>query len=337
MFPTTDPEVWAQELKDFVPERVFDVHVHLWRAEDIPQGIRFDPSDIGLDAFPSFTREQFRQTMARLLPGRTVEALAFGLPHKEIPREGVNRYVARTQAEDPGIRGLAVIGPHDDMAQVRSWIEGCGLLGYKPYWNLVRGKAPAEVTIRDMFAPEQLEYANRRGLLIMLHIPCPNRLAEPENKQQERELSRQYPDIAWVLAHIGRAYFMAALEGHLEELCGLDNVYFDLTFVSSPEVMAYTLRTAGVEKVLFGSDLPISDLKGKNVDFNNQRLYVTEQPFAWSMSNPALKLRFTRFYYEELRALKRAARTLRLTDRQVEDIFYGNAERIVRAVQNRRD
>jgi hypothetical protein len=73
----------------------------------------------------------------------------------------------------------------------------------------------------------------------------------------------------------------------------------------------------------------VSDLKGKNVEFNNQRLYVTEQPFSWSMCNRALGLKFTRFYYEELRALKRAARCLHLTDRQVEDIFYGNAERLI--------
>ena len=137
MFPMSDPEVWQQELKDFVPDRVFDVHVHLWRAEDMPAEVALEPSDIGIDAFPSFTMEQFRTTMDRLLPGRTVKALAFGLPHKNIPREGLNRYVSETQKRERTIFGLAVIAPHDPMQDVRQWIENYGLLGYKPYWNLV--------------------------------------------------------------------------------------------------------------------------------------------------------------------------------------------------------
>jgi glutamate-1-semialdehyde 2,1-aminomutase len=111
-------------------------------------------------------------------------------------------------------------------------------------------------------------------------------------------------------------------------------VYFDLAFVGHAPVIAYAIEKAGVGKILFGTDMPVADIRGKNVDFNNQRLYITEQPTAWSMSNPELGLTFTRFYYEELRAIKNAVRRLGLRDSQVEDIFFRNAERLI--VERRR-
>lgn len=329
MFPMTDSEIWEQELKDFVPQRVFDAHVHMWPPEAVPGDLDMRPTDIGMSTFRSYTKEEFTAAAARLLPNRSVGALAFGAVHRALARDPINRYVAAVQNAEPDLWGLAVISPYDPMETVERWIERYGLLGYKPYWNFVEHKEQNDVEIRDMLTPEQLDYANQRELIVMLHIPRKYRLAEPLNKQQIRELATVYPRITWIIAHVGRAYFMAALERHLEEVCGLDNVYFDLAFVGFAPVIAYTIRTVGAEKVLFGTDMPVADIKGKNVDFNNQRLYITEDPRAWSMSNPDLGLTFTRFYYEELRAIKNAARELRLTDSQIEDIFSRNAERLI--------
>ena len=329
MFPTTDAEIWEQELNGFVPDRVFDTHVHMWRPEDVPDDIEVKPTDIGLETFRGYTMDDFKASMARLLPGRSVGALVFGMVHRSLPRENLNRYAADVQKSEPDISALAVVSPHDPMEDVERWISAYGLLGYKPYWNLVEHKEQGDVTIRDMLSPDQLDYANQRGLTVLLHIPRACRLADPLNKAQIREVAVEYPNVTWIIAHIGRAYFMAALEGHIEEVCDLDNVYFDLAFVGSAPVIAYAIRTAGVRKFVFGTDLPVADIKGKNVDFNNQRLYVTEEPRAWSMSNPGLGLEFTRFYYEELRAIKGAARQLRLSDAQIEDIFFRNAERLI--------
>jgi predicted TIM-barrel fold metal-dependent hydrolase len=330
MFPTTDADVWEQELSSFVPEHVFDAHVHMWRPEDVPADIEIGPSDVGMETFRGYTMDDFKASSERLLPGRSVSALVFGMVHKDLPRENLNKYVAEVQRSEPAISALAVVSPSDPMEDVERWIGAYGLLGYKPYWNLVERKKQIDVTIRDMLSPDQLNYANQRGLSVLLHVPRPMRLADPLNKAQIRELAGEYPNVTWILAHIGRAYFMAALEGHIEEVCDLDNVYFDLAFVGSAPVIAYAIRAAGVRKIVFGTDLPVADVKGKNVDFNNQRLYVTEEPRAWSMSSPELGLEFTRFYYEELRAIKGAARQLRLSDAQIEDIFFRNAERLIR-------
>jgi glutamate-1-semialdehyde 2,1-aminomutase len=331
MFPTTDADIWEQELSSFVPERVFDTHVHIWRPEDVPDNIEITPTDIGLETFRGYTVGDFKASTERLLPGRSVSALVFGMVHKDLPRENLNKYVAEVQKSEPEISALAVVSPGDPMEDVERWIGAYGLLGYKPYWNLVEPRKQSDVTIRDMLSPDQLHYANQRGLTVLLHIPRALRLADPLNKAQIREVAGEYPNVTWILAHIGRAYFMAALEGHIEEVCDLENVYFDLAFVGSAPVIAYAIRAAGVRKFVFGTDLPVADIKGKNVDFNNQRLYVTEEPRAWSMSNPELGLEFTRFCYEELRAIKAAARQLRLSDAQIEDIFFRNAERLIRS------
>lgn len=331
MFPMTDDEIWEQELKDFVPDHIFDAHMHLWRAEHVPEQAEIKPTDIGMRAFNGYTLEDFKESMARLLPGKSVGGLALGMVHKDMPREPMNLYLRDVQKSEPDISSLAVVSPHDPMEDVERWIEGYGLLGYKPYWTYAKGKAQDEVTIRDMLSPDQLDYANSRGLMVMLHIPRKYRLADPANKTQIREMATEYPNVTWIIAHIGRAYFSAALEGNLEEVCNLDNVYFDLAFVGFADVIAYTIKAAGVKKVLFATDMPVADIKGKSVDFNNQRLYVTEEPTAWSMTGKHLGLTFTRFYYEELRAIKKAVHHLGLSDSQIEDIFFRNAETLIAA------
>ncbi len=61
-----DDEFFRRELDSFVPERVFDVHAHLWRRVDWQDA----PSDAVSAAPAEITLERYRQCMAWIMPGR---------------------------------------------------------------------------------------------------------------------------------------------------------------------------------------------------------------------------------------------------------------------------
>lgn len=39
-FSKHDQEIWDEELQDFIPDRVFDAHVHLFNPVHLPEAIR---------------------------------------------------------------------------------------------------------------------------------------------------------------------------------------------------------------------------------------------------------------------------------------------------------
>ena len=78
------------------------------------------------------------------------------------------------------------------------------------------------------------------------------------------------------------------------------------------------------ESILFGTDIPIALAPGKSIEINDQYTYVTPGPWPLSISDAHGRLVFTSFLYEELRAIKKAVRRLRLADQFVEGIFYTN-------------
>ena len=85
-------------------------------------------------------------------------------------------------------------------------LEG-GFLGLKSYLNLAPARIPEPyIRILDFFPPEHLELLNRRGWIMMLHIPRPGRLKDPVNLSDIAWIKRTYPRIRLILAHIGRAY-----------------------------------------------------------------------------------------------------------------------------------
>lgn len=39
-FSPHDQQIWDEELQDFVPDRVFDAHIHMFNPEHLPESAR---------------------------------------------------------------------------------------------------------------------------------------------------------------------------------------------------------------------------------------------------------------------------------------------------------
>src|SRR5437016_877283 len=67
-----DQQIWDEELQDFVPERVFDAHIHLFH----PDHLAANPAHV----WGHTDLATLRQWAARLYPGRETHFLVLGTP-----------------------------------------------------------------------------------------------------------------------------------------------------------------------------------------------------------------------------------------------------------------
>jgi len=312
--------IWREELDEFVPARVLDFHAHVFPAASLPAGQTFP---CGGHPLREYEFADLREDLEEVYPGRQTFAVCFGLPFAEYDRAENNRYVA-AGCDGKTLFALRLVDPAEDPASVRRDVREHGFLGFKPYPDYVRKTAPKLIEIRDMLPPAIMQVADELGLIVVLHIPRPGRLADPVNQRQIVELCTKWPRAKIILAHIGRAYYLRNIVGNLERLRDLPNLYFDLAMLNHWEVIEYLFRTVPHNRVLYGTDIPIALAPGKSVEINHQYTYVTPVPWDLSICDDRGKLVFTSFLYEELRAIRKAVERLALPRKFVEDLFYNN-------------
>lgn len=323
-------KIFDEELDDFLPDKILDIHVHVMNEGVLPAGRTFQS---GGPEITSYTFEDLSQDLGECFPGRKTAALCFGLPLVEGDHQRNNDYVAEG-SDHERFFGLRLLDPHrDDAESVRRDLQGGRLLGLKPYPVYPRKANEATVEIPEMLPDWAMEVADEMGAAIMLHIPRPGRIADPVNQRQIRELCASYPRTRIILAHIGRAYYFKNIVGNLEGLVDIPNLYFDLAMVNNWEVMEYAFERIDPERILYGSDIPLALAPGKSVEINNHYTYVTPKPWSLSISDDHGKIPFTSFLYEELRAARKAIERIGLGRDYVEGLFYKNGMKLLQAVQ----
>jgi predicted TIM-barrel fold metal-dependent hydrolase len=317
-YERVDMTVYREVVRPLLGDKVFDFHVHLWRpCDDAGQypGIW----DVGFDA------DQLLETGALMFPEQEFHAVVFGRPTLEGDR--ADDLVVQAARRHENLYPFFIPDMRADEAQVRHTVRAGGYYGFKPYWNLVEGKPDQDaVTVRDMLLEPYMRVADDWGLIIMLHIPGSKRLADPRNLEDIRWLSRRYPGAKIVIAHLGRSYCLWPIKAGIAQVCDLPNVYFDVSFVQEPIVYKVLFDHVDPAKVLYGSDLPISRMRGKRVCVNGRWVDVTRESWAWTAYRAdSAPIEATFMPYEMIRALRQGAEEAGLSLEALRPIFYENA------------
>ena len=300
-----DLKIYREELTPRLPGKILDAHVHAWDKDAFPEDFHFAPRSCFLRFGGTFTLKQFHELMEEMLPEQQVNCNCFGQPSTKAKREVVPT-VGRRQGDSVNV----LLSPADPAEVLEERIVQSGAVGVKPYLSYAAehlGKPKGEVEINDMLTPDQLSMLNRRKLTVTLHIPRPGRFEDPLNQRQMRALCENYPEVRFIFAHIGRAYHFSCIRNsNLEELARFPNAYFDTAMVNHKEVLKYTFDHFPPERILFGTDAPVSMLRGKSVEINNQYAYLMGEPYTigTSIHDTAHAVQFTTFYYEQLRAMR---------------------------------
>jgi len=327
-----DRQIWEDELADFVPDRVFDVHTHIYRwAFDLDPNRLTGPFASSIGAyFPEVTWELADEVDATLFPGRQMERLSFPFPFPNpCDFEGSNTYVAAEVAKGGGTsRGLMLVHPGMSAAEVEAEIRRTGLIGLKPYRFYAAD--PVQCRITDMLPEHQIAVADRLGLIIMMHLGKRDAIADPENIEDMVRLSEKYPGAKWVLAHCARSYSAWAIEKAAARLRGLPNVWYDTSTVCDSDALDALYTGVGVERVMYGSDDMIGPMRGKYITYGRAWAYLSTTNHSMGLSHCDGRMTYIR--YEQLRAMKRGARQIGLSTAQREALFYGTARALVDSV-----
>ena len=315
-----DREFFERELDSFVPDRVFDAHAHLSAAGTDGE------TNVPDWPLPSTGYAEYRKLNDMLYPGRHVAALfiAWGSTPERIKL--ANEWVGEQTAKAANCRGSFFVRPTDDPEWVRQEVRRLGLHGLKCYHQQAAVARTWEADIPD-YLPEPLaKVAHEEGLAITLHMVKARAVADPGNIHWIRHYCETYPDMTLILAHSARGFQPAHnLEG-LPQLTGLNNLYFDCSANCEPMAHQAIIRIMGHKKLLYGSDLPVSHLRGRSLGAADSFVWLYENTPVWVEKQMTIKPVFIGL--EHLRSLKWACWSERLTDSQVEDIFWNNAARL---------
>jgi glutamate-1-semialdehyde 2,1-aminomutase len=324
-----DRRVWEEELADFVPERVFDVHTHIYNMRMKSAEPEKEQKLEGTWAdWPLSNRAALEEVDKLLLPNREVHRISFGNPLQSVSLDEANAFVAREVAGDDKSAALMLVRPEMKPSEIKSAIDRYGFRGFKPYRMHSTTGDVAECRITDFLPEEQIEVADSLGLVVMLHISKSLAIADPENLVDLERLTSRYPKVKWILAHCARSYFDHPLISAADRLREMPNLWYEISSVCDTDAMDVLLTLAGPNRVMYGSDdLPVGVTRGKYITFGYAWAELNELNQNLNLSHCSSGMTFIR--YESLRAFRRACRRHGFGKREIDRLFRGNAEELL--------
>lgn len=318
----SDRELFDRELETFVSARVFDAHAHLYELSQFtgepPQLCARGPVSVGWDTY--------QDCIAQIMPRRHVGGLLFGFPNPHVDPGVANDFVAREVRRAPASRAQMVIHPMMDPELIRETVRRERFVGLKCYHFYSAVEPTFNATLPSYLPEEQVRVAHEEGLTITVHLVRPRALADPANQETIRRYAEGYPNARFILAHAARGFNPHHTVQGIRALSGLGNVWCDTSAVTECGAFEAIVRTLGVDRLLYGSDFPVSHQRGRCVAIGDSFLWLSHENT--NFSAPYAEVQPTLVGIESLRALKLACMNLNLSDAEVEAIFYGNAAKL---------
>ncbi len=308
-----------------LPPRLFDAHAHLWRLSDFAQPATGIWAGGGDAVTPDVWRAHLaRQVGADRLAGALFLPVPFPRP-KSIA--AVNAWILAAAAACPGSRALALVAPEMKPDDVAPLLDAPAFAGFKPYHTF----SPVQPTFQaplQAFLPEWAwALAHERGLVITLHLVRDGALADPGNQSELLDYCERYPNARLILAHAARGFHAPNTIDGLAALRGLDNVWFDTSGIGERDALEAILREFGPRRLLWGSDFPVSEIRGRCVTVGDGFAWLESASVLWDKTGP--QGRPTLVGLESLRALLAAGDAFGLNAADLQDICADNARRLL--------
>ena len=313
-----------QALHDFVPPKIFDVHTHLYDTAYVPDHTEIGSlgSVIGMDEYIRFQNplysglEKLRLNLVSM-PDASMSDRSNGF------RQQCNDFLVAHLEKYPDHVGEAFVLPDDTVADIKKLLKHPNIRGFKCYHSCARRK-PTWQTDIDEYLPESAwQVADENGYCITLHMVKDHALSDPGNFAYICRMAKKYPSAKLILAHAARGFAAWTVLDKVAELSDIPNIYFDVSAVCEPTPIFAVLKAAGTKRVLWGSDFPISMMRGKCISIADSFLWLYREQLQKMDSKTAFTANLIGL--ENLFALKQACRMLDIDRSGIEDIFYNSA------------
>jgi len=341
----TDRHYYEARLKDFLPERIIDIHTHIWleKSNRPPAASAQRTAGWAGKIARQNTVEDLLRTYKAMFPGKAVTPLVFANPLDCDDLEQANMYV-KTASNAHHLPALMLSHPGYSADQLQDKLATGNFIGIKPYLSFAPEHIAADdIEIFDFLPHHQLDVLNQHGLAVILHIPRPGRLKDPVNILQIRQIEKQYPNIRLIIAHVGRAYCLTDIGDAFDKLRQTDHVMFDISANTNADVFEQLIQAVGPERILFGSDLPIVKMRMRRICENGIYINIVPKGHYGDVSNDkhmrevtgpdAEALTF--FLYEQIDAFRQASEAAGLCEGDIRDIFFDNAANVIESCQKK--
>ena len=328
-----DKFIYEEYLRDFLPDRMIDIHVHIWKEGMEREGSESRKGMVDWTKLvaPDCSIEDLMRSYEQMFPGKSVKPVLMGWPSCDLQK--TNAY-ALSCAKEYKLPVLYCTNWDTDPEEIRRAITEEGYCGIKPYLNNSPPYIPAaEVRIFDFLTHEHLKVCDELGAVVMLHIPRSLRLRDPVNLAQMMEIEEKYPNAKVIIAHIGRAYCPEDFGNAFELMAQTKNLLFDFTANTLDRAMVKIIDAVGPDRVMFGSDMPITKMRMYRIVEDGRYINVVPRGLYGDVSydknmRETDETDITTFMYEELLAFKRASEELKLTRSEIENILGKNGAKL---------
>lgn len=314
-------------LKDFLPDKIFDAHVHVGSVSFNPN--IFAPGSCFRDVGECITIDKYIGNIKKLFPkdvkigGNMLIIPDVAMCDNKTLREEAVKYLINELEKHPECIGEVPVLAGDTKDEVEKMLIHPRIRGFKCYHSTANKDITWNCNIGEYLSDAVWEVANERGMCITLHMVKDLALADKENLEYICSMSDKYPNAKLILSHAARSFAAWTVVETIEKLANRKNVYFDFSAICEPMPFIAIIKACGHKRVLWGSDYPISMMRGKCISIGSTFLWLYKEQLEKCVS----KTDFSAYLIgmENLLAVRTACKLLELDKKAVEDIFYNNA------------
>ena len=306
----------AKILDGFIPDRVFDAHMHM---SDVPFGgdERFGFSEYYRDNAPYFGKREVR-CMALTAPT--------ALQKSEDGYIKSVKYMSSELDAYPKNLGSLLVKPTQSAEDIEALLTHERLRALKCYHIYAEREKTFDADIHEYLTESALAVADKHSLAVTLHMVKDTSLSDPENMRKIKKISRAFPNMKLVLAHAARSFAAWTAIESVEELLPYENIFFDFSGVCESPAMTLILKSFGVTRCMWGSDYNVSKILGKAISLGDtfhwiEKSYVENLP-------AAVRQACRHVGTENLLAVREAARLAELKPYEIEELFCGTALKV---------
>lgn len=303
----------AKILDAFLPEKIFDVHMHIAHSPSCGK--------------PLLDMDSYYADMRTLIGGRKLRCNGIVMPTQDLKQpeartESLAFLVSQLEKYPDSVAEPMVL-PHDSAEDIEKMLVHPRIRGLKCYHVYANRDVTFQAGIDEYLPESAWEVANAKKLCITLHMVRDKSLADEGNMKYIKTMAKKYPDAILILAHAARAFASWTAIETVAELASFENVWYDFAGVCESPAMIQILRKIGVKRCLWGTDHPISMQAGKAISLADTFYWISGKDLA--SFGGATTLHSWHVGTENLMAVRQAAMLTDLTAGDVEDLFYNNA------------
>ena len=316
--------IYENEIRPWLPNKIFDAHSHLMHTK-YHDYHPFNESNESDPFFYTVEMEDLEHFWQELFPDSKVNGHIMGMPVYNCNLEEENKFVAQSVTDSNNRFGY-MTSPQMSLVALENAIKTYKPAVLKPYLVHAQVEDKQNASITDFITEEQLDLANNYGLAITLHVSKPRGMADKDNLKDISELIKKFPKCQFILAHCGRCFIHPNMRDALDNLPVAENLWVDTSAVCDMGVFLELFSRYDLSRIVFGSDLvtPVA-FRGNYVRLG----------MSWHAASPkllggagGLESKATFAAYENLSALLQAARFCRVSEDDIQNIFYNNSKEL---------